>query len=70
MAGDKSNSQHVVRSLRGGWDVKKTGAARASKHFDNREDAIEWARSVARNQRSEIYVHSEDGRISSKESCR
>ena len=69
MASDKSNSQHVIRSLRGGWDVKKTGASRASKHFENREEAIEWARSIARNQQSELYVHGEDGRVLSKETC-
>ena len=66
----KKKSHHVVKSLDGGWVVTKGGAARASKHFDNQKDAIEWGRNVAKNQKSEFYIHSEDGRVQSKYSYR
>lgn len=61
-------SQHVVSNVNGGWDVKKSGADRASKHFDTQADAIQWAKEVARNQNTELYVHGTDGRIREKNS--
>jgi hypothetical protein len=61
-------SQHVVRSTSGGWDVKKGGASRASKHFDTQQEAINYGREVAKNQKAEFYVHGRDGRIREKDS--
>lgn len=61
-------SQHVVRNVEGGWDVKKGGASRASKHFDSQKEAIDYGRSLARNQKAEFYVHGKDGKIRSKDS--
>ena len=34
------NSHHVVPAPNGGWNVKKGGAERASKHFEKKEDAV------------------------------
>jgi len=61
-------SQHVVRSSDGGWDVKKGGSTRATKHFEKQQDAIDYGRKVARNQNAEFYVHGRDGRIREKDS--
>lgn len=44
-------SQHVVSNSKGGWDVKKSGADRASKHFDTQAEAVKWATELAKNQK-------------------
>jgi len=62
------NSQHVVSNSRGGWDVKKSGAERASRHFNTQAEAVDWARTVAQKQKSELYIHGKDGRIREKSS--
>lgn len=61
-------SQHVVSNSKGGWDVKKSGADRASKHFDTQAEAVKWATELAKNQKSELYVHGRDGKIRVKNS--
>jgi len=55
--------QHVVPNTKGGWSVRKTGAARATKSFDTKSEAIDYARNLARKQAGEFYVHSKDGTI-------
>ena len=34
---------HVMTGRKGGWDVKRDGAVKASGHFDTKEEAIEFA---------------------------
>lgn len=54
--------QHVVP--RGGkWAVRKAGSARASSTHETQREAIDAARSAARNQGTELYIHGRDGRI-------
>lgn len=60
-------SIHIVPNAQGGWSVRKTGAGRASKVFDTKEDAIEFARSEARVFDSELFIHKRDGTISRRE---
>lgn len=62
------NSQHVVSNASGGWDVKRSGSERASKHFNTQGEAIAWAKQVAKNQKTELYVHGKDGKIREKNS--
>lgn len=61
-------TQHVVSNSKGGWDVKKSGSDRASKHFNTQEEAIQWAKGVAKNQKTELYIHGKDGKIREKNS--
>jgi hypothetical protein len=61
------NSHHVVPS-NGGWNVKKGGAEKASKHFEKKEDAIKYGRDVSTNSGSELYIHKKDGTIQRKDS--
>jgi hypothetical protein len=58
-----NKGQHVIPNLRGGWSVRHTGAARATRVFDRQEDAVEYARDIARKEHSELYVHRRDGTI-------
>ena len=44
------NKHHVVpNSSRGGWDVKRNGAERASAHAERKEDAVKIGRELSRN---------------------
>ena len=61
-------THHVVPAPKGGWDVKKGGASKASKHFPTKQDAVNWGRSVSKTQGSEFYVHRKDGTIAQKAS--
>jgi hypothetical protein len=61
-------THHVVPDPDGGWNVKKGGSSRASKHFDIKERAIDWAREVSRNQGTELVIHRRDGTIAQKDS--
>jgi hypothetical protein len=67
MAKNKS-SHHVVKSTSGGWDVKKSGASRASKNFATKDEAVHWGREVSKNQKSEFIIHGKDGRIQKTDS--
>ena len=59
--------QHVV-PRDGKWAVRRTGADKVTRHFDTQREAIEVARSFARNQRTELYIHGKDGLIRERES--
>ena len=64
----KRKSHHVVPSTKGGWDIKRGGAQRSSGHFDRKEDAVDRAREISRNQKTELIVHNRDGKISRSDS--
>ncbi|MBN1778031.1 MAG: DUF2188 domain-containing protein [Clostridiales bacterium] len=56
-------THHVVPSSQGGWNVRKGGAQKASKHFDTQKEAIKYAVDVSKNQGSELLIHRKDGII-------
>jgi uncharacterized protein YdaT len=60
-------NQHVVPHD-GGWAVKGAGSARATVVVDTQKEAIDRARDIARNQGTELLVHSRDGRIRERDS--
>lgn len=64
----KRDSHHVVPGPDGGWDIKKEGANRSSGHFDTKQDAIDRAREISRNQETELVIHNRDGKISRSDS--
>ena len=60
-------NQHVVR--RGsGWAVRGESNGRDTSHHDTQSDAIDVAREIAINQRSEVVIHGRDGKIRDKDS--
>lgn len=59
--------QHVVPS-EDGWSVKRAGASRASSTHATQQEAIDAATRVARNQKTELYIHGRDGRIRERNS--
>lgn len=61
-------THHVIPNPEGGWDVKKGGSERASKHFPTKKEAEKWGREVSKNQDSELVVHGKDGKIQRSDS--
>ncbi len=61
----KKRNQHVVPA-KDGWAVKGAGSRKATKVFDTQQEAIKKARSIAKNQRSELLIHGRDGKIREK----
>ena len=59
---------HVVPAHNGGWNVKKSGAERASVHTSTKAEAISKGRAISKNQGTELVIHNSDGKISSKDS--
>ena len=54
--------QHIVPNERG-WSVKKAGSSRATSVHPTQQEAIAAGRRIAQNQRTELYIHGQDGRI-------
>jgi hypothetical protein len=61
-------SHHVVPNPNGGWDVKRGGAERASRHTDTKKEAENVGRQISRNQGTEFVIHGRDGKIQSSDS--
>lgn len=61
-------SHHVVHSKNGGWDVKRSGAKRASAHSTTKKEAERIGRTISKNQGSELVIHGLDGRIQRSDS--
>ena len=62
--------RHVVSStnIKGGWAVRQSGAERASKVFSTQQEAVKYARTLAKKEQSELYIHGRDGRIRGRNS--
>lgn len=61
-------TRHVVPNSKGGWDSKKGGAEKASKHFDTKKEAEKYSRDLSRKEGSELIIHNKDGKISRADS--
>lgn len=59
--------QHVVKS-KDGWSVKGENNSRATSNHSTQKEAIERAREIAINQKSEVVIHGRDGKIRDKDS--
>ncbi len=61
-------NQHVTPHSRGGWQVKGAGNSRATVRTETQKSAIAIAKSIAKNQKSELVVHRTNGTIRQKTS--
>ncbi len=59
-------NQHVV-PVNGNWGVKGEGNSRYTKIFEKQVDAYEYARNIARNQKTEVLLHNRKGQIRARE---
>ena len=63
------DDHHIVyNSSRGGWDVKRNNAERASAHFDTKEKAVAAGRIMSSNQGTELVIHKKNGKIQNPDS--
>lgn len=62
-----TKSQHVVPKG-GKWAVRKSGSAKVTGTYATQKEAISAAEKVAKNQKTELYIHREDGRIRDRRS--
>jgi uncharacterized protein YdaT len=60
-------NQHVVPHD-DGWAVRGEGNERVTSKHPTQADAIDNAREIAINQRSEVVIHRRDGRIRDRDS--
>lgn len=60
-------NQHVVPH-NGDWAVRGAGSRRATSVHPTQREAADAAREIARNQRSELFIHRKDGRIRDRSS--
>ena len=56
-------THHVVPAPQGGWNIKKGGCNRAITHHDKKQEAVDRAREISRNQSSELVIHDKHGKI-------
>lgn len=61
-------TRHVIPNANGGWDSKKGGSSRASKHFDTKKQAEDYSRELSRKEGSELIIQNKDGQISRSDS--
>jgi hypothetical protein len=55
--------RHVISGLRGGWGVRLTGARKSTRVFDDRLEAIAFARAEAQRDGGDVFIHNEDGTV-------
>lgn len=60
-------NQHVTPKD-GKWQVKGAGNSKATKTFNTQKEAIEAAKNIAKNQKSEVVIHRPNGKIRDKDS--
>lgn len=61
-------NQHVTPHPNGGWQVKGEGNYRATVRTSTQSQATNIAKGIAKNQQSELIIHSRDGQIRQKDS--
>jgi len=59
--------QHVVPNG-SKWVVRRAGASRATATYSTQKEAVDVARKIAKNQKTELYIHGKDGRIRKRDS--
>lgn len=55
-------NQHVVKHEKG-WAVKGAGNSKATKVVKTQSKAVEKAIEIAKNQKSEMFIHGRNGQI-------
>ncbi|MEI4770478.1 DUF2188 domain-containing protein [Psychrobacillus sp. FJAT-51614] len=61
-------NQHVTPRSSGGYQVKGAGNSKATKVFRTQSEAITFATGIAKNQKSELFIHNRSGQIRERNS--
>lgn len=59
----KRKEIHIVPAADEGWKVKKGGAEKASKCFDKKTEAQDYAKQQGKKEGAEVVDHRKDGTI-------
>ena len=57
------NSYHVSAAPNGEWSVRRGGALKASRNFEEKSAAIDYGKTLSINSKSELVIHRKDGTI-------
>ena len=60
------HSRHVAPTHDNRWSVRKSGASRATRIFDNKEEAVAYASILALREHTDLYIHGTDGMVVDK----
>lgn len=63
----KKKNIHIVPNS-GQWGIKKDGSERISESFKTQKKAIKKGRSIARRDKTELFIHGRDGQIRERDS--
>jgi len=67
MTGNKA--YHIILvPEKGSWKVKKAGASRATKVFEKKADAVLFADTLSKKEKTALYIHTIEGTIEEKRS--
>jgi len=61
-----SGKNQWVSPQNDGWKVQGEGNSKATKLFDNKSDALDFAKNIAKNQHSELIGQKKNGQINLK----
>lgn len=61
-------NQHVVPTKDGNWAVRGAGNEKPTKVTTTKQQAIDIATQIAKNQGAEVVIHGRDGKIQDKDS--
>ena len=64
----KKKDVHVTPAKGDGWDVKRSGADRASSSHDTKAEAVNAGRELARRDQTSLRIHKTDGKIQEERS--
>lgn len=61
-------NQHITHNPNGGWRVIGAGNSKPTKILPTKQDAINYGRNIAKNQKAELIIHGLNGKIQDKDS--
>jgi hypothetical protein len=61
---------HVIAAPRDKWAVRLTGQKIARKIFASKNDAISYARNIAKTKNNDLFVHKRDGTVEQMDTFR
>ena len=65
----RESNKHVIHNSDGSWGVKTVGSSKHSKNFSTQRDVINWGTEAAKKSKSQLFIHSREGRIRERNSC-
>jgi hypothetical protein len=57
---------YVVPARDGGWDVRQEGEFERIRHYEQKEQAVEFARRLSELEETELVIEDESGDVESK----